>query len=94
MVDIIGETKGGKNLNRFPNYRSGDASASNRPSEDRYFNLDDHWYFTTREGITMGPYDSRAQAIAETNLYIEFINSAKSPVLKVIKREQLTIAPE
>ena len=73
-------------------YRQGDYGAGIRASDDRYFSYDGQWYFTTREGITMGPYDSRAQAIAETDTYIAFIKSARSPVLTVIRNRKSTVS--
>ncbi len=76
------------------NYRQGDSRPSTRESDDRYFALDDNWYFTTREGLVMGPYPSRAQAVAETKNYILFISSAKARVINLFKRGQAIVRAE
>lgn len=76
------------------NYRQGDATPSTRDSDDRYFALDDHWYFTTREGLVMGPYQSRAQAIAETRNYILFIRSARARIVNLFKHGQAIVQAE
>ena len=73
------------------NYRCGDPQTSNRNDDERYFSVKSQWYFTTREGITMGPYGSKALAVAETSSYIDFINGAKTPIINVLKRAQSTV---
>ena len=75
-----------------PCYRRDDTEAFKSSRDERYFNYDGRWYFATREGVIMGPYDSRAQAIAETNTYIAFIKAAKSPVLSVIRSRKATVS--
>lgn len=39
-------------------------------NSDRFFNEGGKWFFTTREGSLMGPYDSRADAEQELMLYL------------------------
>lgn len=78
-------------MQNLPKNRRGDHQPGNRADEERYFDIDGQWYFTTREGITMGPYDSQVQAMEETKSYINFINKAKTPVLKVLKRGKSTV---
>lgn len=75
-------------------YRQGDSIPSTRDSDDRYFTLDDHWYFTTREGLVMGPYLSRAQAIGESRNYILFIRSAQRRIVNLFKRGQAIVQTE
>lgn len=66
--------------------RASDIRSGKHDRCDRYFCLDSQWYFTTREGLTMGPYESQEQAVDETNLYIEFVRSAAQPVVTMLKR--------
>ena len=66
--------------------RAGDAEPWVVERDDRYFCLDGGWYFATREGLAMGPYESRARAVAETELYIQFITSAPPGVAKLLTR--------
>ncbi|MEE4252170.1 MAG: DUF6316 family protein [Alcanivoracaceae bacterium] len=39
-------------------------------NSDRFFNEGGKWFFTTREGQLMGPYDSRKDAEQELMLYL------------------------
>lgn len=60
-------------------------SASRSPlRSDRYFKLSDYWYFVTREGATLGPYDSRDQAQDAVADYIQFVNKATPAMLKLL----------
>jgi hypothetical protein len=43
---------------------------------DRVFNCNGQWYFHTREGIDVGPYDSHLEAEIESGLLRELIRSA------------------
>lgn len=70
--------------------RNDDAPSSSHERDDRYFCLDNEWYFTTREGVVMGPYDSQAHATKCVDEYIEFIQKAKSPVINILKRDKLS----
>lgn len=74
--------------------RSDDADSLDHSREDRFFSLDNLWYFTTREGVVMGPYDTEQEAKVELHSYIDFVNSAASPVLNLVKRSKLTVTPE
>lgn len=58
----------------------------------RYFKLHDYWFFATREGATVGPYDTREGAVQGTNDYIQFIQQAPASVMKVLHREDRLIA--
>lgn len=40
---------------------------------DRFFCKDDYWYYTTREGVAIGPFDSIDEAITSAEQLIEFI---------------------
>jgi len=40
---------------------------------DRFFCIADDWYFTTREGQTHGPFDSRAEADASLTLFLSHV---------------------
>ena len=51
---------------------------------NRYFKLSDYWYFTTREGATLGPYDSKEQAEQAVTDYIQFVNQAAPSILKLL----------
>ncbi len=60
-------------------------SASTAPlRSNRYFKLSDYWYFITREGATLGPYDSKDQAKDAVADYIQFVNQATPAMLKLL----------
>ena len=48
---------------------------------DRFFNADNLWYFSTREGTPIGPYQDKAQASAGLFDFIEFLRLANPKVL-------------
>ena len=62
---------------------SKNATAS-RVRSDRYFKLSDYWYFITREGATLGPYGSKAQAQQAVADYIQFVNKATPAIIKLL----------
>ena len=51
---------------------------------NRFYKLSDNWYFTTREGFSMGPYDSQEEAQAGTSDFITFVSKATPHVLKLL----------
>ncbi|MCK9505100.1 MAG: DUF6316 family protein [Porticoccaceae bacterium] len=73
------------------NRRVEDTGHYRQPRNDRYFCLDSRWYFTTREGLIMGPYESRELAAQETQTYIRFVSAANKRVLRLLTREKLTV---
>ncbi|MEZ0121701.1 MAG: DUF6316 family protein [Candidatus Reddybacter sp.] len=58
--------------------------SSARVRSNRYFKLSDNWYFITREGATLGPYDSKGEAEQAVTDYIQFINQATPSLLKLL----------
>ncbi|MGV6807749.1 MAG: DUF6316 family protein [bacterium] len=51
----------------------------------RYFKLHNYWFFTTREGRSVGPFDSMDCAKKSVRDYIEFINIAGPEVTEFFK---------
>jgi len=43
--------------------------------QSRFFKKDDLWYFSTREGIDIGPFDSKEEASEGASVYLDFISS-------------------
>jgi hypothetical protein len=58
--------------------------SSTHARSNRYFKLSEHWYFTTREGATLGPYDSIEQAEQAVSDYIQFVSQATPTILKLL----------
>lgn len=55
-----------------PRARAGEAPEV-RFRSDRFFTVDGLWYFATREGIDVGPFDSRQMAETEAARLIELL---------------------
>lgn len=51
------------------------------PRSDRFFALEDSWYFSTREGAPIGPFDNRVEAEQGLLDFIEFIQIAAPNIL-------------
>ena len=48
---------------------------------DRLFTRDDYWYFKTREGLDIGPFDSASEAIEGINGFMDFISTSEPEVV-------------
>lgn len=65
--------------------RGENAKSSRGPNRgNRFFKLGDNWYFNTREGFSMGPYESRDLASKGTEDFLAFIGMADSNILKLL----------
>lgn len=51
---------------------------------NRFFKLAGNWYFTTREGASMGPYESHELAEKSVSDYVEFARNAAPRILKLL----------
>ncbi len=49
---------------------------------DRFFKLHNFWFFATREGASVGPFDSKACAIKAVEDFIEFAQKADAETLE------------
>jgi len=63
--------------------RKGESEASSERSE-RIFIQRNYWYFRTREGMDIGPYDSQTDAISGISSFIEFLSTAERKVVERI----------
>lgn len=53
---------------------------------DRLFIQYDYWYFKTREGMSIGPFDNASEAIEGINGFIDFLNTAEPDIVNRISR--------
>ena len=55
--------------------------------EDRVFHTNEQWYFHTREGIDVGPYESQLEAEIEASMLKELIKNtnARGDSLSVLR---------
>ncbi len=58
---------------------------------DRLFERDNYWYFKTREGMDIGPFDVKADAEQGVASFIEFLGKAEPEVIHRI-HEYVTAA--
>lgn len=49
---------------------------------DRYFKLHNFWFFATREGASVGPFDSKEGAVNAVVDFIEFAQKAPAETLE------------
>lgn len=52
----------------------------------RYLQKDGYWYYNTREGVDIGPFDSREDAEIGVGEFIEFIRASEPKVSDVLKQ--------
>ncbi len=73
------------------------AMISNRAGEngsipvrtDRFFSAQSEWFFSTREGAPIGPFDDKGEALKGLKDFIEFMSLAKP---KTLSRLYATLA--
>lgn len=41
---------------------------------DRFFQVEDYWYYSTREGVDIGPFDNVEEASVGASEFIDFIS--------------------
>ncbi len=52
----------------------------------RFFQQEEYWYFRTREGLDIGPFDTQADAEDGVNGFIGFLKQAKADVVTRITK--------
>ena len=50
----------------------------------RFIEKNDYWYYTTREGIDIGPFDNREEAINGVTEFIDYICAADPKVKEAL----------
>lgn len=61
--------------------RAGENSKAVPPRRNRFFVVGGDWYFKTREGAPMGPFDDRREAEQGLYDFIEFMTLAEPKTL-------------
>lgn len=52
----------------------------------RFLQKDNYWYYTTREGVDIGPFDSREDAEVGVGEFIDFICASEPKVADILKQ--------
>ncbi len=47
---------------------------------NRMFRIDDSWFFKTREGDSVGPFEDELEASTQLEVYIRLVNAGLLPV--------------
>ena len=53
---------------------------------DRLFTQHDYWYFRTREGMDIGPFDSISEALEGVRGFVDFLHTAEPAVVTRISK--------
>jgi len=53
------------------------------PRSSRIFNMENVWYFSTREGADIGPFNSQIEANNSLQDFIQFIQLANKATLQI-----------
>jgi hypothetical protein len=62
-------------------YRAGETSAYIPARSDRFFAAHGEWFFSTREGTPIGPFDDKENAVKGLEDFIEFMSLAEPKTL-------------
>jgi hypothetical protein len=54
--------------------------------QGRYLQKEGYWYYTTREGVDIGPFDSRADAEVGVSEFVEFITASEPKISDLLKQ--------
>jgi len=52
---------------------------------ERFLQKDNYWYYTTREGVQIGPFDLPKDAELGVGEFIGFIDESEPKILEVLK---------
>lgn len=52
----------------------------------RFLQKDRYWYYSTREGVDIGPFDSRADAEVGVGEFIDFICASEPKIADILKQ--------
>ncbi|WP_045855883.1 DUF6316 family protein [Teredinibacter purpureus] len=65
--------------------RTGDTNTPPNRSK-RFFEKGEYWYYSTREGVDIGPFDTLHEAETGASDFIDFILHAEPEVLQTLER--------
>jgi hypothetical protein len=72
-------------IDTTPSLRSGESCAAPLRS-NRFFKQQDYWYFRTREGLDIGPFDQLIEAKEGVDGFIGFVQEAHTDVVTRITK--------
>src|SRR5690606_17317146 len=54
----------------------------------RFLQKEGYWYYSTREGVDIGPFDSRVDAEVSVSAFIDIISASEPKVLAALKHSR------
>jgi hypothetical protein len=79
-----GEKRSTKQVKIMSENRAGEHGSVPKRS-GRFLEKDGYWYYTTREGVDIGPFDSREDAEIGVGEFIDFICAAEPKVKEALE---------
>mgnify|MGYP000374416184 CR=1 FL=1 len=58
----------------------------------RYFQKDNYWYYITREGVDIGPFDTLPEAEVGAREFIEYICNAERSMIETLEQYGRAVA--
>ena len=62
-------------------HRAGEMGSTVPMRSDRFFAAQGEWFFSTREGAPIGPFDDKEEAVKGLDDFIEFMSLAEPKTL-------------
>lgn len=66
--------------------RKGDTEVYSNRERSRFFESEGYWYYNTREGVAIGPFDSQSEAETGVSDFIDFIRHAEPSVSETLAK--------
>lgn len=66
--------------------RNGEDGVTLPNRNSRYFQKGNYWYYSTREGVDIGPFDSLSEAETGASDFIDFIIHAEPSIVQTLAR--------
>lgn len=66
--------------------RAGEKGNESPSRNSRYIQKGNYWYYTTREGVDIGPFDSLSEAEVGASDFIDFIIHAEPSIVQTLQR--------
>ena len=65
--------------------RTGEHAAEHERNA-RFVMKEEYWYYTTREGVEIGPFDSRADAEVGASEFVDYICTSEPQIVDILKQ--------
>ncbi len=66
--------------------RKGESETNLSRESSRFFESEGYWYYNTREGVAIGPFDTHSEAETGVSDFIDFIRHAEPSVSETLAK--------